>query len=125
MKKILLLLLALSFQLTHAQINSIVPDVGNYGQTLTTTITLSSGVMSMSSPPQQMNDIYLQKGNTFIYATNFSLYPGWPQYADSISATFDIPMVTPAGLYDVHVNTYYGPFNPTPIDNYKFNAFRI
>src|SRR5438105_5040308 len=106
MKKSLLLAFVLFFGITQAQVISINPNSGTYGQTLTTTITLANGTLTMASPPMQMNDIYLQQGSTFIYASNFSLYPAFPVYADSLSATFDIPQVTPPGAYDVHVTTY-------------------
>ena len=126
MKKFLLLALILFAQFTKAQVVSIVPNNGTYGQTLTTTITLANGTLTMSSPPMGLNDIYLQQGSTYIYATNYTVFPFIPpNFSDSISATFSIPPVTNPGFYDVHVTTYQCagcPF-PTPNDNQLLSGF--
>ena len=118
-KQLLILIFVLCSVLSiNAQVSSINPNNGLRGQTLTTTITMSAGLMSTSTPPLFGNDIYLQQGGTIIYGsvTNWPSYFDWTLmrnvYADSGSVSFTIPGNAPFGLYDVNVNVY--PF-ATPV----------
>ncbi len=130
MKKLLLgLIIALFSVITlNAQVSSINPNSALRGQTLTTTITMSAGLMTNSSPPMWGNDIYLEQGATIIYGTlvNWPSYFDWTimrnVYADSGSVSFTIPGNAPNGYYNVNVNTY--PFS-TPVLNTLTNGFFI
>jgi PKD repeat protein len=130
MNKKLLVFLFILFSISglKAQVSSINPNTGLKNQTLTTTITMASGLMINSSAPYQFNDIYLQQGATIIYGTLVN----WPSYfdfslmrnvyADSGTVSFSIPGNVPNGYYDVNVNTY--PF-ATPVLNTLVNGFFI
>jgi hypothetical protein len=125
MKKSLLLIFTVLFQITNAQVVSINPDNGKRGQLLTTTITTAAGVMSMGSAPTNFGDVFIQQGTTIIYPISFSVYPGFPPYTDSLEAIFDIPTAAPGGFYDVHVLTWVNfPF-PTQVDHMLDNGFSI
>lgn len=97
-------------------------------QTLTTTITMSTGLMFNASAPWNSSDIYLQQGGTTILASTFN----WPSYfdsglmrmvyADSGYATFTIPANAPNGFYDVNINIY--PF-ATPVLYTLYNGFLL
>lgn len=118
---------------TFAQVASIRPASANRGQTLTTTISLSNGVMVNSSPPTGATDIYLQQGATIIYTDAFStaqIYPSpsYPYFTDSMYTDFTIPANAPLGWYDVHVITYQFAFpwiSYTPVDNILANGFLV
>ena len=129
MKKLVLCLFAMACMFNaKAQIVSINPDSGLRNQTLTTTITMSSGLMLNASAPWSSNDIYLQQGGTTIFASSFN----WPSYfdfglmrmvyADSGEATFTIPANAPNGYYDVNINIY--PF-ASPVLYTMYNGFFV
>jgi hypothetical protein len=125
MKRILLLFLLFYFQRNvQAQVVSISPAVSNPGQTLTTVITLSSGIMQTLTAPNQSSDIFLiQAGDTIFcdYFDNTQIYPGVSGNSDSLYCDFTIPANAVLGWYEVHVITYdqepIFPFNPVPVDN--------
>ena len=110
-----------------SQVISITPDNTLPGQTLLTSISLTSVAINVASPPHQMNDIYLKQGNQFIYATSYNVHATSPGNLDSITVNFSIPQNAFTGLYDVHVNRYtwfQGQPSP-PIDNVLLNGFFI
>ena len=121
--------------LSLAQVVSIRPNYGAKGQTLTTTITVANGVISMGSAPMGMTDVYLQQGATIVYVNSFdpniNLYPGsWPgPYSDSMHVDFTLPLNTPTGPYDVHVISYVMQGWPIPTqvpsDNVLLNGFYV
>lgn len=129
MKKLLLCLFSMICMFNaKAQIVSINPDSALRNQTLTTTITMSTGLMFNASAPWNSSDIYLQQGGTTILASTFN----WPSYfdsglmrmvyADSGYATFTIPANAPNGFYDVNINIY--PF-ATPVLYTLYNGFFV
>ena len=126
MKKILpFLLFALTIGFSvRAQVSTISPASANPGQSLTTTITLATGVMNSGSPPQSNVDIYLQQGAYQIFTDYFDetqVYPdGFGGYSDSLFTNFSIPANAPLGWYEIHVVTYtpWDPwFGQQPVDN--------
>lgn len=128
-KQLLILIFVLCSVLSiNAQVSSINPNTGLRGQTLTTTITMSAGLMTTATPPFFGNDIYLQQGATIIYGSivNWPSYFDWTLmrnvYADSGSVSFTIPGNAPFGLYDVNVNVY--PFS-TPVLYTLPNGFLV
>lgn len=124
MKKLLLILFLLSQVVFDATSQSITPNFGYKGQHINTTITTSAGYLAIGSGPTGNQDIYLQQGATVIYADwNYTLFT----FADSLWATFSIPLNAPTGLYDVHVKNYYwDPFNGwTYSDDPQYGAFTI
>ncbi len=132
MKRNLLLFTLLFTSLcSFSQVTTIVPNYGSRNSSLQTIITLANGAMSQASPPQGMNDIYLQQGATIIYVDSFdpmiNIYPGgWPTYfSDSMHVNFTIPTSAPLGAYDVHVITYYGPWPQWPTDNVLTGGFNV
>ncbi len=103
-----------------AQVVSINPAVANPGQTITTTITLATGVIDVSTSslnnPSQTSDIYLVQDTDTIYSDYFDatqIFPGPGGNSDSLYCNFTIPANTKLGWYVVHVLSY----NPLPIDN--------
>lgn len=110
-----------------AQVVSITPSTAQRNQTLTTTITLATGVMSMASPPMDPSDIYLQQGSTIIYPNSYdpftNVYDIYGFASDMLDVQFTIPSNAQLGWYSVHVTNYTGmdPFQPwlppTPIHN--------
>ena len=110
MMRILSLCFLLCFNLSlSAQVVSISPAVSNPTQTLTTVITLASGVMQTASSPGQTNDIYLRQGVDTIYCNYFDntqVYPGAGGNSDSLHCDFTIPVNAKLGWYEVHVKTY-------------------
>lgn len=131
MKRALLLsVFLLSVIVASAQLQSIRPNNGFRGQTLTTTITSAWGVLSGSSGPYNYQDIFLQQGSTIIYCDpsfnpSTNIYNnGWGMNYDSLYCIFNIPGNTPTGLYDVHMYTY-DPWNGNTIDNTLANGFLI
>lgn len=138
MNRQLLFLLFVFFSITlsvRSQVVSIRPSTAVQGQTLTTTITVASGLFSSISPPMGMQDIYLQQGNTVINCNYFdpsvNIYPGttWPFFwGDSLFTDFTIPPNAPSGPYDVHVITYtYDPITwwYIPSDNVLTGGFHV
>lgn len=135
MKKTLLLTAFLfSLLFSNAQVISIQPSSAFRGQTLTTTITLASGVMVSSSPSFGATDIYLKQGATTIYTNAFDpmiqqyTSPNFPYYADSLFTDFTIPAGAQFGWYDVHVITYDNTMpwlGPIPVDNVLVNGFLV
>ena len=134
MKKKLLLFISfvLLVQFVTAQVASVRPNRGYRGQTLTTTITLATGVMQFATPPQGYMDIYLQQGANVIYTytayqalTNMYYSTGFPfgyNWYDSLITDFPIPLNASLGYYDVHVITYSGA---TPVDNVLINGLLV
>ena len=119
----LCLVFCLSYSLS-AQVVSIRPASSIPGQTLTTVITLATGVMQSASAPNQTNDIYLRQGGTTIicdYFDNTQVYPGSGGNSDSLWCNFTIPANATLGWYEVHVTTYWPnpipPFLGIPTDN--------
>ncbi len=107
-----------------AQVVSISPSVSNPSQTLTTVITLASGVMQTATSPSQTNDIYIRQGGNTIYCDYFDatqVYPGSGGNSDSLFCDFTIPSNAMLGWYEVHVITYVPditpPFTLQPVDN--------
>ncbi|MBK7571608.1 MAG: T9SS type A sorting domain-containing protein [Bacteroidetes bacterium] len=135
MKKNLLLLTFLLFSFcSYSQIVSIVPNSSAKGVTLPTVITMATNTFYSSSPPQGLNDIYLQQGATIIYVNSFdpaiNVYPGgaWPSfYSDSMHVDFTIPANALPGFYDVHVVTWSAFGSPwqTPFDNVLTGGFLV
>ena len=122
----------LVYNFTFAQVASITPTSAFQGQTLTTTITLASGVMMSASPPIGTSDIYLQQGSNIIYTTYFDqsqIYPSpiYPYFSDSLTTNFTIPSNAVPGWYDVHVISQGGIPNVLPIltDNILPNGFLV
>ncbi len=134
MKKILPLIIFLTLltHLVNAQVASVRANLGYRGQTLTTTITLATGVMQFATPPQGYMDIYLQQGANVIYTytayqalTNMYHTTSWPVgyiWYDSLITNFPIPLNAALGYYDVHVITYSGV---TPVDNVLANGMFV
>ncbi len=133
MKKIIVCsFFLLVYNFTFAQVASISPSSAFQGQTLTTTITLASGVMMSASPPIGTSDIYLQQGSNIIYTTYFDqsqIYPSpiYPYFSDSLTTNFTIPSNAVPGWYDVHVISQGGIPNVFPIitDNILSNGFLV
>lgn len=135
MKKHLLLLSLLFLSLcSYSQVVSIVPNSAAKGSTLQTVITMTSMTFYNSSPPQGLNDIYLQQGATVIYVNSFdpaiNVYPGgpWPSiYSDSMYVDFTIPANVMSGNYDLHVITWYAFGTPwqSSTDNVLTNGFLV
>ncbi|HQW00692.1 MAG TPA: hypothetical protein PLZ91_10225, partial [Bacteroidia bacterium] len=135
MKKNLLLLTFLLFSFcSYSQIVSIVPNSSAKGVTLPTVITMATNTFYSSSPPQGLNDIYLQQGATIIYVNSFdpaiNVYPGgaWPSfYSDSMHVDFTIPANALPGFYDLHVITWSAFGSPwqTPFDNVLTSGFLV
>ncbi len=137
MKKTLLLLFFVFFTkfASLAQIASIRPNHSLQGAGLMTTITLATGVMQNSTPPNNSSGIYLQQGATKIN-TNFGFQPQnrWYYFYDvgtstftwydSTQAPFTIPANAPTGYYDVVVITYQLPLL-TADTNKLINGFYI
>ncbi len=130
MKRNLLLLLTciLIYSSLYSQVTSIQPAFGTRGTQLTTTITLPNSTLTMASPPYQNSDIYLQQGTTSVPCTNFTLYPNFQGFDDSISAGFDLTPGIPYGYYDVHVTTFtYDWWSGMylPVDNVLPSGFLV
>ena len=130
------LLLLLSFYCIaasiSAQVSSIRPDFAFQGTTLTTTITMASGVLTSASPPNSATDIYLEQNGTQIFTDAFDvsqIYTDFSGYTDSLHTDFTIPALATPGWYDVHVITYtIDPFQPwimIPSDNVFTNGFLV
>lgn len=107
-----------------AQVTSISPASSNPNQTLTTVITLASGILQTDSLPYQTGDIYLKQGGNIIicdYFDSTQVYPGAGAPSDSLFCDFTIPPGAMLGWYEVHVITYFkdtvSPFALLPIDN--------
>ena len=129
MLKKLFLFFFLFVNVTKAQIVSVNPDKGYQGQQLVTTITLSQGLISLASPPYQLNDIYLQQGITIFYCSNIGYHfdINTNYLSDTVDASFNIPLNAAIGLYDLHVTTYtHDPlFFGQPVPNVLNNGFTI
>ena len=137
MKKQVLSLICVLFLVlqSKAQVISIRPDTAQRGQSLTTTITVASGVMFNASAPGSYQDIYLEQGATKIYVDpSYNATTNWYNYwdpwsgtyifSDSCSVIFNIPFNVPNGYYNVVVNTYQNPWW-IPIPNILTNGFFI
>ncbi len=108
---------------SKAQVVSVSPSSAFLSQTVSTTITLSSGILQAGTP-LATTDIYIEQSGYKIYTDAFSIsqiYPGTPPYDDSLTTDFTIPAGAILGWYDVHVITYA----PGPIDNILVNGFLI
>jgi uncharacterized repeat protein (TIGR01451 family) len=130
MKKIIRLVLFLAFLYldSFSQVQSIRPDTAYQGQTLTTTITMNSGMFSTASAPYQSSDIFLQQGGTVIYTyagySIYNIYGNPPfQFDDSLWTQFTIPSNAPNGYYDLHVTTY--DYMGIPTDWVLANGFHV
>lgn len=131
------LLLILSFYCiaanSSAQVSTISPDFEFQGNTLTTTITMASGVLSAASPPMTSTDIYLEQNGIQIFTDFFDpsqIYTdGFGGLTDSLYTDFTISALATPGWYDVHVITYtMDPFQPwimIPSDNVLTNGFLV
>lgn len=132
-RSILLIVFLFTILISNAQVASISPSSAFRGQTLTTTITLTNGVLFNSSPSQGLNDIYLQQGATTIYTNafnigNWSSIPFYPYFGDDFTTDFTIPAGAPFGWYDVHVITYDNTMpwlGSIPVDNVLANGFLV
>jgi uncharacterized repeat protein (TIGR01451 family) len=114
-KKLLLLLVSIFISLSsQAQIASVSPNIGYRGQVLSTTISMTSGILLNATPPLDQTDIYLEQGATRIgpnsYLDCYTSWPhlaGWPNFgwSDSITLSFIIPGNAPLGFYNLYMRT--------------------